>query len=108
MPQHRRTEKLPQKLIDKVRSSAYSEFFGYVYVVEGGGLRGPRYGVIRPKLRDGSKPKIGASIDVQYILKEEIITRVEFVRGEPSIPIHMAHFDAATGKRFANILDCFA
>ncbi len=108
MPQHRRTKKLPQRLIDKVRSSDYSEFFGYVYIIEGGGLRGPRYGAIRPRLHDGTKPKMGTPMDVQYVLKEEIITRVEFVRDEPLIPVHMAHFDAATGKRFADILDCYA
>ena len=86
MPNHRRSERLPQRLIDKVKASDYSEFFGNVHFIHGKSLfRKPR--------------------DIQYTLKDHILTRSEFLRGVPSIPIHIAHFDPDTGKRFSTILD---
>ncbi len=107
MPRHRRSERLPQRLVDKVKASDYSEFFGRIHAIDGGGLAGPRYGLKRPVLPDGGKPGVGAPMDVQYTLKDHFITRTEFVRGEPAIPVHMAHFDAETGKRFSTVLDRF-
>ena len=92
MPQHRKSEVLPQKLIDKVKSSNYSEFFGNVHTILGGGLTG---------MRHKRNP-----IDIQYTLKDNILTRTEFLSGIPAIPLHMAHFDANTGKRFSTVLDC--
>lgn len=105
MPQHRRKERLPQRLLDTIKSSQSSEFFGQVYFVEGGKMA--RHGIFRPKLPDGSKPKRGTPIDVQYTHKDGIITRTEFARGEAAIPVHMAHFDAETGQKFSTILDCY-
>lgn len=107
MPQHRRSQKLPQRLLGRVRSSPSSPF-GRIHTIRGGGLRGSRCGFIRPLLNDGGKPRIGAPMDVQYSLDGGILTRTEFVRGEPSIPIHMAHFDATTGRRFSTVIDRFA
>ena len=108
MPQHRRSERLPQRLIDRVRASDYSEFFGHIHTVPGGGIRGPRYGFLRPILPNGGKPKRGSPMDVQYTLRDHILTRTEFLRGEPSIPVHMAHFDPDSGQRFSTVLDCFS
>ena len=101
MPQHRRKEKLPQRIIDAVKSSAHSEFFGKTLMVEGA-----RCNFLRPKVR-GVKAKRGSPLDVQYSLKDGIISRTEFVRGEPSIPVHLAHFDPDSGVRFATVLDCY-
>lgn len=108
MPQHRRSERLPQRILDNVHNGQNHEFFGRIHTVLGGGLRGPRVGFLRPKLHNSAKAGIGAPIDVQYTLKDHILTRTEFLRGVPSIPIHMAHFDPVTGKRFSTVIDCFA
>jgi hypothetical protein len=77
-----------------------------VLTVAGGGLRGPRVGLLRP-LISGKRARIGLPIDIQYTLKDHILTRTEFLRSVPAIPIHMAHFDADTGKRFSTIIDCY-
>jgi len=107
MPQHRRSEILPQRLLEKVRSSPKHVALGHVCTVRGGGLRGSRYSFIRP-MHNGAKPKFGAPMDVQYTLKDNILSRTEFLRGEPSIPMHMAHFDPETGQRFSTVIDRFA
>ena len=107
MPRHRRSECLPKRLVEKVKASDYSEFFGNVHTVLGGGLRGARCGAVRPLLPDGRRAKRGAPLDIQYTLKDDILTRAEFVRGLPAIPVHIAHFDPDTGKRFSTVLDCF-
>ncbi len=107
MPQHRRRERLPQRLIDRVRASNGSEPFGRAHTIGGAGLRGPRYGLSRPLMPDGERAAWGRPMDVRYSLRDGIITRAEFVRSEPSVPVHIAHFDAETGKRFATVLDRF-
>jgi hypothetical protein len=106
MSQHRRRAQLPQRLLDKVKSSEYSEFFGHVLFVAGGGLTGLRCGLRRPSLHK-DKAKHGHPVDVQYSLKDGILTRAEFLRGVPSIPVHIAHFDPETGKKFSTVLDCY-
>ncbi len=107
MPRHRRSEHLPRRLIERIKASEYSEFFGHVYTALGGGLMGARYLLTRPFLPNGKRARIGAPMDVQYTLKDQILTRTEFVRGAPSLPVHMAHFDPETGKRLSTVLDCF-
>lgn len=125
MPQHRRSEVLPKRLIDRVKASESSPFFGHVLTVAGGGLRGLRHNVRKKRtcaqdreailassvfglqLSGGRKAPVSHPIDVQYSLMDHILTRVEFLRGEPAIPLHIAHFDPVTGKRFSVILDCY-
>lgn len=107
MPQHRRSEVLPQRLIDRVKAGESSPFFGHVLAVAGGGLRGLRSPVFGLRLSGGRKSPIGHPIDVQYSLMGHILTRVEFLRGEPAIPIHMAHFDPITGQKFSTMIDCY-
>lgn len=109
MPRHRRSERLPHRLINKVRLSPYSESLGWVYEVPGGGLVGPRFGPFsRPTLPNGEKPKIGAPIDIQYSLKENVLTRTEFTRfGSVSVPLQIANFDPSSGKRLGTLLDVF-
>lgn len=105
MPQHRRSEVLPQRLICKVRASEEHPFFGRLLTVPGGGFLGAHVGLLKPK---HAKADFGTPIDVQYSLKGSILTRAEFLRGElASIPIHISHFDPETGKRFSIILDSF-
>ena len=99
---------MPKRLLDAVRSGPYSEFHGNTLAIDGGGLKGARYGAHRPRLHDGSKPRVGTPKDVQYSLKDGILTRAEFVpgsRGKPSMPVHIAHFDSITGKRFSVVID---
>ncbi len=109
MPRHRSSEKLPNRLIDTIRSALGEESpaHGRVHTVFGGGLTGKRLGISRPAMPGGKTAPAGAPLDVYYTLKDGIITRAEFVRGEPSIPVHIAHFDAGTGMRFSTVLDCF-
>jgi|GEM_PF-5848570 len=105
MPQHRRSERLPQRLLDKVKASEANEVLGLVYTVFGGGLKGPRVGLQKPKHHMARR---GMPLDIQYSLKDDILTRTEFLRDElASIPVHMAHFDPVTGRRFSTILDCY-
>jgi len=108
MPRHRRSEVLPQRLLDKVKSSPKHAALGHVCTVHGGGLRGSRCGLLRPKLHNGLKAKLLAPIDIQYALKDNILARTEFLRGEPSIPVHMALFDPDNGQRFSTIIDRFS
>jgi hypothetical protein len=105
MPRHRNSERLPEGLLEKVKASPSSEFFGRVHGV-GSGLR--RYLLSRPKLGRNRKAALFAPFDVQYSLKDGILTRTEFLRGEPAIPVHMAHYDSQTGKRFSVVLDRFS
>ena len=107
MPRHRRSQCLPKRLLERVKASDYSEFFGHVHTILGGGLRGARCLLARPLLPEGGRARRGAPLDVQYTLKDGILTRAEFVRGLPAIPVHIAHFDPGTGKRFSTVLDCF-
>jgi len=101
MPQHRRKEKLPQRLLDRIKASDYSEFFGHGLL-----LNGAHANFLRPKI-NGKKVPRGSSIEVQYSLKDHVVTRTEFLQGLPSIPIHMSHFDSETGQRFSTVLDCY-
>jgi len=108
MPQHRRSERLPERLLEKIKASERDPFFGHILTVGGGGLTGHRVGLIRPNPHTGEKPKVGTPIDVQYTLKDHILTRTEFLRDElAAIPLHMAHFDPETGKRFSVVLDSY-
>jgi hypothetical protein len=93
MPHHRRSEILPQRLLDKVRSASEHAALGRVHMIRGGGLRGSRKGLF------------GKPIDVQYSLKDSILTRTEFLRDNVAIPMHMAHFDPESGKRLGIVLD---
>jgi hypothetical protein len=109
MPRHRRSERLPKRLLNKVRLSPYFESLGWVYDIPGGGLTGPRFGPFtRPVLPNGRKPRIGAPLDVQYSLKDNILTRAEFARHGPvSVPLQIANFDPDSGKRLGTVLDAF-
>lgn len=107
MPRHRRSETLPERLLERIKAGTLSEFFGRLHTIGGGGMAGSRCGFFRPLLPDGTKPRRGAPVDIQYVLKDGIVTRTEFLRGEPSIPLHIAHFDPETGKRFSTILDLY-
>jgi hypothetical protein len=103
MPHHRNSEKLPEGLLEKVKSSPHSVFSGHTLTIPGGGLR--RYWLSRPKL--GDKGSAFMPYDVEYTLKDDILTRTEFARGKAAIPVHMSHHDPKTGKRFATVLDRF-
>jgi hypothetical protein len=104
MPQHRRSEKLPQRLIDKITASEEHSFFGQLHLVPGGGLRGARVGLLKPKHEKASR---GKPIDVQYTFKDHVITRTEFLRDSIAVPLHIAHFDPETGFRIGNSLDLY-
>jgi hypothetical protein len=105
MPRHRNSERLPEDLLEKVKASPHSEFFGHVHGASSGLSR---YLLSRPKLGKNKKAALLAPFDVQYSLKDGILTRTEFLRGKPAIPVHMAHYDPATGKRFSVVFDRFA
>jgi len=105
MPKHRNSEKLPKDLMEKIKASPYSEYFGNVYFVKGNGIR--RFGMSRP-IVNGFTPKPWQAMDIQYTLQNNIISRTEFLRGEPSIPVHIANYDSESGKKFATILDRFS
>ncbi len=107
MPQHRRSEILPQRLLDKVRSSPRHVALGHVCAVRGGGLMGGRCGFLKPKLHNGLKANLGSPIDIQYALRDNILARTEFLRGDPAIPVHLALFDPETGQRFSTVIDCY-
>jgi hypothetical protein len=97
MPNHRRSEELPQKLISTIRASSEHDLFGRIHTIIGGGLKGARVALHK---KERFKP-----VDIQYAFNNHVITRTEFIRGMPSIPIHIAHFDPESGKRLGISLD---
>lgn len=95
MPNHRKKEKLPRELLERIRTSPEHPVFGKIHIVRGGGLR------------NSVRSLVGRPRDTYYSSDGHILTRVEFLRGEPAIPLHIANFDASSGKRLGICYDSF-
>jgi hypothetical protein len=104
MPRHRRSEVLPQRLLDAIKASPEHSFLGRVHFIRGGGLQGARVGLLKPK---NIKTASGKAVDVQYTLSEHVITRVEFLREEIAKPLHIAHFNPENGIKLGTALDLY-
>lgn len=100
MPKNRNANILPKDVAYRLDLSEEDPFFGKSFSVEGGRL------IRRPKKLKDLLTR-GQKTQIQYSMQDNILSRTEFVQTKPAIPVHMAHYDAETGKRFAVVVDYF-
>ena len=114
MPRHRDKPRLPKRLVEKVQEAPFSAATETKSLhLPGGGAAGARYGfLVRPPLPDGTKPQPGTPMDVRYVLKDDVITRTEFVRLSDKpflrcVPVHISDYDSFTGELLGIHIDRF-